>query len=141
MDGVSEVEAVTHQPCAGGIVFDDAHRLLMVRRGHPPEPGRWSVPGGRCRPGESAPDACVREVYEETGVRVRVTRHAGRVERPGGAGVVYDIDDYVCAVEGGALAASDDASEVRWVDRAEFARLPLVSLLEQTLAGWDLLPR
>jgi ADP-ribose pyrophosphatase YjhB (NUDIX family) len=131
---------MTHEPCAGGIVFDDARRLLMIRRGHPPEQGRWSVPGGRCLPGEAPQDACVREVHEETGVRVRVIRHAGRVERPGGARIVYDIDDYVCAVAGGTLAAGDDASEVRWVDRAEFAQLPLVSLLEQTLAAWHLLP-
>jgi ADP-ribose pyrophosphatase YjhB (NUDIX family) len=122
-------------------VFDQAGRLLMIRRGQPPEQGRWSVPGGRCRPDESGPDACVREVHEETGLRVRVIRHAGRVERPGGPGVVYDIDDYVCAVVAGTLRAGDDADEAQWVDLAQFAELPLVSLLHQTLAEWDLLPR
>jgi ADP-ribose pyrophosphatase YjhB (NUDIX family) len=131
---------VTHEPCAGGIVFDEAHRLLVIRRGHPPEAGRWSVPGGRCLPGESAPDACVREVREETGLRVQVLRHAGRVERSAGPGVVYDIDDFVCTVVGGTLRADDDASEARWVDRAQFAALPLVRLLEQTLSDWNLLP-
>src|SRR5579859_374033 len=56
------------EPCAGGIVHDGDGRLLVVRRGRPPSAGRWSVPGGRCRPGEPAADACVREVAEETGL-------------------------------------------------------------------------
>ena len=72
---------VDRQPCAGGIVFDAGARLLLVRRGQAPSAGSWSVPGGRCLPGESPAAACVREVAEETGLRVEVVRYAGRVER------------------------------------------------------------
>ncbi len=121
--------------CAGGIVFDAAHRLLVVRRARPPGAGLWSVPGGRCRPGEAPADACVREVAEETGLAVVVRRHAGQVVR--GA---YRIDDYVCEVAGGRLRAGDDAAEARWVTRAELAGLSLVPQLWETLAGWAALP-
>ena len=41
-------------PCAGALVRDDAGRLLLVLRAHPPAAGTWSLPGGRIEPGESA---------------------------------------------------------------------------------------
>ena len=40
-------------PCVGAIVRDGAGRLLLIRRGHDPEAGFWSLPGGRIEPGES----------------------------------------------------------------------------------------
>lgn len=129
------------QPCAGGIVHDAAGRLLLVRRGRAPSAGSWSVPGGRCLPGEAAADACVREVAEETGLAVEVVRLAGTVERAAPDGGVFVIDDFVCRVVGGSLAAGDDATEARWVSRSELARLPLVTGLLDALASWDALPR
>ncbi|PZS35550.1 MAG: NUDIX hydrolase [Pseudonocardiales bacterium] len=128
------------EACAGAIVFDSAGRLLLIQRGRPPAQGTWSVPGGRCLPGEAARDACVREVAEETGLRVSVQRHAGRVERDGTDGRIYDIDDFVCAVVGGALQAGDDADEVRWVRCDELPGLSLVPGLLDALAEWDLMP-
>jgi 8-oxo-dGTP diphosphatase len=128
------------QPCAGGIVHDGAGRVLLIRRGQPPSAGAWSVPGGRCRPGESAEAACVREVHEETGLHVELARFAGRVERPAPSGAVYVIDDFVCRVVGGELAAGDDAVDARWVSRAELAALALVPGLYEALDEWGLLP-
>ena len=128
------------EPCAGAIVLDETGRLLLIRRGNPPSQGSWSIPGGRCRPDESAADACVREVAEETGLSVGVLRFAGRVERDGPDGRIYDIDDFVCTVLGGTLLAGDDAAEVRWVGRAELADLELVPGLLDALTEWDVLP-
>lgn len=128
------------QPCAGGIVRDAAGRLLLVRRGNAPSAGLWSVPGGRCLPGESAATACVREVAEETGLVVEVVRLAGTVERPAPDGGVYVIDDFVCRVVGGELSAGDDATDARWVSRSELAELPLVPGLVEALDEWDASP-
>ena len=120
-------------PCAGGIVFDDARRLLLIQRGTPPGSGLWSIPGGRCEPGEPPEAACVREVAEETGLRVHVERHAGRVERDGPGG-------FVCSVVGGLLRAGDDAADVRWVTAAELGSLELVPGLLAALTDWQTLP-
>jgi 8-oxo-dGTP diphosphatase len=127
-------------PCAGAVVLDGQRRLLVIQRGTEPSAGRWSIPGGRCLPGESREDACVREAAEETGVAVRVLRHAGDVVRDGPGGVVYDISDYACTPTGGELAAGDDAADARWVTAAELGELPLVPGLLECLAAWDLLP-
>ena len=115
-------------------------RLLLIRRGRAPAKGSWSVPGGRCLPGEPPADACGREVREETGLDVTVVRHAGRVERDAPDGSVYVIDDYVCRVTGGELAAGDDATDAAWVSRAELAALTLSPGLLAALAEWALLP-
>lgn len=140
MPGLSDAAAPRH-PCAGGIVFDSAGRLLLIRRGQPPSAGSWSIPGGRCRPGEQAEVACVREVGEETGLAVVVERFAGRVERAAPDGGVYDIDDFVCRLAGGTLQAGDDADDARWVGSGELAGLTLTPGLLDALAGWGLLPR
>jgi ADP-ribose pyrophosphatase YjhB (NUDIX family) len=125
--------------CVGAIVTDAGGRLLLIQRGHEPEAGRWSLPGGRVRPGESDADAVVREVREETGLVVAPGALVGSVERPGPAGAVYDIYDYAAAVTGGRLAAGDDAAEARWVGRPELAGLALTTGLAETLTGWGVL--
>lgn len=127
-------------PCAGAIVHDAAGRLLLVRRRREPGRGLWSVPGGRCEPGETAAAAVVREVREETGLLVRADRTVGQVLRAG-PGVTYVIDDLACTVLGGTLAAGDDADDVRWVDAAELATLSLTDGLLDALADWQVLPR
>lgn len=99
------------------------------------------MPGGRCLPGEEPATACVREMAEETGLRVAVLRFAGRVERAAPDGGTYVIDDFVCRVVDGTLAAGDDARDARWVDRADLHRLQLAPGLEAALAEWGLLPR
>lgn len=128
-------------PCAGVIAHDEHGRLLLVRRGTEPGRGRWSVPGGRCEPGEDAAAAAVREALEETGLVVRAAGLVGQVHRPGPGGVTYVIDDVRCVPVGGTLRAGDDADEVRWVTAAELAALPLVDGLREALSGWGVMPR
>ena len=128
-------------PCAGAVVHDAGGRLLLVRRGQEPGRGLWSVPGGRCEPGEDAAAAAVRETYEETGLVVAAGPVVGRVERPGPGGVTYVIDDVACTVLSGTATAGDDADEVRWVSAAELAALPVTDGLVEALTGWDVLPR
>ena len=47
-------------------------RLLVVNAWPGPESDLWCVPGGGVEPGSSLPDNLVREVYEETGLSIRV---------------------------------------------------------------------
>jgi 8-oxo-dGTP diphosphatase len=123
----------------GAIITDDSGRLLLIKRGHEPEEGRWSLPGGRVRPGESDWDALVREISEETGLHVEPGRLIGQVERPGPGGTIFDIYDYAATVSGGQLAAADDAADAGWVHPRDIDRLDLTSGLAGTLAGWGVL--
>lgn len=123
----------------GAIITDDTGRLLLIQRGHEPEEGRWSLPGGRVRPGESDLEAVAREVREETGLHVEPGRLIGEVERPAPGGAIFDIHDYAATVSGGVLAAGDDAADARWVHPREIDLLDLTSGLTRTLTGWGVL--
>lgn len=127
--------------CVGGVALDGRGRLLVVLRGHDPGRGLWSVPGGRVEPGESDEAAVVREVLEETGVATTVDRLAGRVDRPAAHGT-FRISDYVVRPVPGAAAPApgDDATDARWVTRAELLALPVVDGLVDALTKWGVLP-
>ncbi|WP_307845644.1 NUDIX domain-containing protein [Planomonospora sp. ID67723] len=125
----------------GAIIFNESGQILLVRRGHPPGEGLWSVPGGRIEPGESDAEAVAREVLEETGLTVSVGSLAGVVDRPGPGRVVYEIRDYLAEATGGTLAAGDDAADARWFDPGELPDLPLSPGLLDVLAGWALIDR
>src|SRR4029450_5501330 len=91
----------------GGVVLD-GDRVLLVRRGQAPSVGRWSIPGRLVSLGEPLEDAVVREIEEESGLRVRVLGLCGVIDRvirgDANADAVryhYVIIDYVSIVEGG----------------------------------------
>jgi 8-oxo-dGTP diphosphatase len=128
-------EGSRHVACVGGIAHTSDGRILLIRRANEPGRGLWSVPGGRVEPGESDEAALVREMAEETGLAVEVGALVGAVVRGD-----YAIADYACTVVGGTLRAGDDALEARWVGAAEFAALPLVEGLAQTLDEWGVAP-
>ena len=134
--------ATREVPCVGAVVHDPAGRLLVVRRGHAPSAGLWSVPGGRVEPGESEAEAVVREVAEETGLAVTAGPLLGRVRIPGD-GVVYTVADLACTLvdPGRTPVAGDDAADVAFVDASGLAALECTPGLREALGGWGALPR
>ena len=120
--------------------MDPAGRLLLIRRGHEPGKGLWSIPGGRLEPGESDEAALVREVREETGLVVTAGRLIGAVRRPAGAsGAVLDIRDYAADVTGGTLTPGDDADDATWASAADLDSMPLTDGLLDALRSWGAL--
>jgi ADP-ribose pyrophosphatase YjhB (NUDIX family) len=98
----------------------------VILRGHEPGQGLWSIPGGRIEPGETAEEAVVREVREETGLDVFCGPLLGTAELPGLDGAIVDIRDYRAFMGPGSTevaTAGDDAAEVRWVSDAEAAAM------------------
>jgi ADP-ribose pyrophosphatase YjhB (NUDIX family) len=62
------------------IIFDgQREKVLLTRRA---DNGHWCLPGGHMESGESAAEACEREVWEETGLKVRATRLTGVYSNP-----------------------------------------------------------
>lgn len=110
---------------AGAVITDAAGRVLLVLRGHEPQSGRWSIPGGRVEPGETPAEAAAREVLEETGLTVRVVRELGVVELPWGDGVVFEAHDFLAEILSGELRAADDAADAEWFTPGELTTVPL----------------
>ena len=62
----------------GAIIIQDG-RVLLVKRGHPPLAGEWSIPGGVLELGETVRAAAVREAREETCLTVEPEELLGRL--------------------------------------------------------------
>lgn len=108
----------------GAVVIEGA-KVLLVRRGHAPLKGEWSLPGGALELGETLQQGVVREVLEETGLGVEpvgMIEVLDRITHDEVSGQIhyhYVLIDFVCRVTGGTLRCGSDADEARWVDRDE----------------------
>jgi ADP-ribose pyrophosphatase YjhB (NUDIX family) len=65
---------------AGGLVFDRAGRLALVRERKRSGESRWTLPKGKLEAGETLEQAALREVHEEAGVRARIRGYVGVTE-------------------------------------------------------------
>ena len=119
------------QPLVGvGAVIVEDGRVALIKRGHAPLLGEWSIPGGALEVGETLREAAVREALEETGLAVATLDLLGvfdRVIRDDGGKVLYPyvLIDFLCRRTGGELTAAGDAAEARWFTPEEAMRLPL----------------
>lgn len=59
---------------AGGIVCNEHDEVLLQRRG---DSDAWGFPGGAMELGESAEETAIREIYEETGLVVKIEHLIG----------------------------------------------------------------
>lgn len=118
------------------VVRDSTGRYLLVLRSDAPERGRWTLPGGKVETGETLREALVREVGEETGLRVRVIAELGVVERGAPSGAVYEIHCFTADALDGVLAAGSDAAGVRWATVGELRTLNLTRGLLDSLKKW-----
>lgn len=112
----------------GGVVVREG-RALLIRRGKEPLYGRWTVPGGTVELGETLEEALVREMEEETGLRVepiKLLTVFDRIHREGERVVFHHvIVDYLCRWRSGEARAASDALEVAWASAADLARYDL----------------
>lgn len=108
----------------GGVVLAAGPRVLLIRRARPPMAGKWTLPGGRVRGGETLIAAVEREVMEETGLRVAADRLVEVVEVMT-EGFHYVIHDHLCTQldPGASPVAADDASEARYAAASELGSL------------------
>jgi 8-oxo-dGTP diphosphatase len=104
----------------GGVVVDEAGRLLLVHR---PRYDDWTFPKGKLDPGETLEQCALREVAEETGFvcslgpEIAVTRyvdHRGRDKL---------VRYWAMTVVDGAFVPNDEVEEIRWVTADEAAEL------------------
>ena len=129
-----------------GVVVDDGGRLLLGRRS---DVGRWALPSGILEPGEQPAAALVREVEEETAVRVEVVglvsvwTQEARAYPNGDAVQFLDLCFRCRYVAGEARVNDDESTEVGWFDRdrlpaglTETARAKIGRALEFDNATW-----
>ena len=106
--------------------------VLMVRRGVQPALGQWSFPSGYVDRSEAVEDAAMREVTEETGLAIRLTRLIG-VYSATGSQVILVVFDGI--VTGGQERAGFDVQEVGRFHKNDLPGMPFPHD-RQILADW-----
>jgi ADP-ribose pyrophosphatase YjhB (NUDIX family) len=132
-----------------GILLIRENTLLLVKRKYNPDAGYWSIPGGHLDLGEKVETAAVRETFEETGFKVKISNLAGIIDK-----IMYDnngkieyhyvlINYFVEQIEGDLNQppkAADDALDAKFVpfDDLKDYKLTesLIELLKQLKIGY-----
>ncbi len=117
--------------CAA-IIFDETgEKILLTRRA---DNGAWCLPGGGMETGESAAEACIREIWEETGLTVVVTRLIGVYSSPHRITVYNDGNRFQfvsfafeAQIVAGEPGLSDEVTEVGFFTRTEIAAINLMA--------------
>ena len=113
----------TPKVAAFGAVFDAQGRILLMQRA---DNRLWAMPGGMVEVGETAAQAAEREIWEETGVRVRAERLIGIYDNRlyGGRAPfqLYNLG-FLCAHVSGAPHPTSEALDVGYFAEDELPPL------------------
>jgi 8-oxo-dGTP pyrophosphatase MutT (NUDIX family) len=111
-------------------IFDGQGRILLTRRA---DNGQWCLPGGGMEAGESAAEACEREVWEETGLSVRVKRLVGVYSHPDQLAVYPDgnkahivVLHFEAEAVGGKLGLSEETTDFGYFTLEEVETLDML---------------
>lgn len=123
-------QAILKVGCAAVIFDPNREKVLLTRR---TDNGRWCLPGGGMDAGESAAEACAREVWEETGLLVAIDKLIGVYTSP------HRITEYIdgnrfqfvsfcfeASVIDGELGLSDETTEVGYFSPGEIETIDLM---------------
>ncbi|MDO3660980.1 NUDIX domain-containing protein [Bacillus sp. C28GYM-DRY-1] len=133
----------TEQVKAGvaGIIIKESSSVLLMKRA---DNGLWGIPSGHVEPGESAEQAIIREIKEETGLTVKVSKMRGVYSDPSSQTFIYPdgrVSQFItncfqCEVIGGTLKKStEEALEIRYLIFTSYQ----IIYCQRTLGGWKML--
>jgi 8-oxo-dGTP pyrophosphatase MutT (NUDIX family) len=124
-------------------IFNEEGKVLLTRRR---DNGQWCLPSGGMDAGESPSETAIREVFEETGLEVRVKRLVGVYSDPNqlvmyvdGTKVQIVAIHFEAEITGGTLGLSDETSDFGYFSLAEMDGLEMLGhhkqRIEDTVAG------
>jgi ADP-ribose pyrophosphatase YjhB (NUDIX family) len=129
--------------CSAVLFSNDGQAVLLTRR---TDNGQWCLPGGMIDPGESVTEGCEREIFEETGLIVRVVRLTGVYSNPNRLTIYpYGNKAHVIVLNfevekvGGVLGLSDETTDAQFFPIVEAEKMDLfhghAEHIRDTLAG------
>lgn len=115
-------------PVVRALLFNDEGQLLILKRqGGAYCAGRWCLPGGKIDYGDTPEKAAIREIVEETGLRLVNPEFVTLQNSPPiAAGLMHCINLYYRGRAKGSLRLNEESSEFAWVTPQEAVRKRLV---------------
>lgn len=126
---------------AVGALVIKAGAVLLVKRGKAPSDGKWAIPGGSVELGETLQQAAEREIFEETGIRIRAAEPVYTFDfiernRHGRIRFHYVIIDLAAEYLSGKIKPGDDADQAAWIPFAELKELDMNTTTRTFLAEY-----
>lgn len=116
--------------CSATLFNQEQDKILLTRRS---DNGLWCLPGGGIDPGESIEETCIREVLEETGLRVTVRKILGiysspdwLVEYPDGNRVQIVAVNFAVDLIEGQATTTPEVTEIGYFNQQEIETLDLL---------------
>ena len=101
---------------AAGIVLDPERRVLLIQRAIEPFKGHWALPAGYQEINEEPAQTAVREIYEESGIKVEVLELFDLLFVPEDLRKPANVAVFLCRQIGGNLRPGSDTLDARWFD-------------------------
>lgn len=125
----ARVYPVVPRTGVGAMVIKD-EKILLVKRGVEPNKGRWAIPGGMLKLGETMQECAAREILEETGVTVAVGECIyvfDLIERDEAGKIKFHfvVIDFAALYVAGEPKGADDAEEAGWFAPEDLDDLPV----------------
>ena len=101
-----------------------------MKRRNPPNQGKWALPGGLVELGETVQDAAVREILEETGLKVEIeglldVQSDLHMDKGSRLEYHYVLVDFLAKPVGGRLGLNSESSEAGWFSSPQTRRLEM----------------
>jgi len=121
----------------GAMVIKD-EKILLVKRGVEPNKGRWAIPGGMLKLGETMRECAAREILEETGVTVAIGECIyvfDLIERDEAGEIKFHfvVIDFTALYVSGEPKGADDAEEAGWFAPEDLDDLPVSTITLKAL--------
>lgn len=134
--GCGFIDYANPKPCVA-VVVEDQGRILLGKRAHEPSRGLWDILGGFIDAGETAEEAVVREIREESGLEVRITRYLGSFLDDYGPRRLPTLNlAYAATPCGGAAGAASDIAELCWFAVEELPTVWAFPHQPRVIAAW-----
>jgi len=132
---------------AVSIVITQNKKILLMKRAHDPKAGFYSVPGGLVELGEKFEDSAIREVEEETGLKVRLEKLIDVIDNIShdeqGVRFHYVLIGFLARPIGheNKFILSTESLDTRWVHFDELSSYPLTNTATYFFKKLNILPQ
>ncbi|MFX1301718.1 MAG: NUDIX domain-containing protein [Promethearchaeota archaeon] len=110
------------------ILINNKKDLVLIRRKNPPFQGELALPGGFVDVGEKVEEACIREAYEETNIKVKILKLIGVFSEPNRDPRGHNISiAFLCGpqTKNEKPRAKDDAAAIEFIPLTKISSLKL----------------